>query len=337
VTLPDQPTSPVNALADGFWEAILELNPTTATVYGDERYNDRLEDPSAAGRARARRLMERTKADAEAISPDGLSVEDRITRDMLIVIADQGIEEDDQGVHRLRVVDQIGGPQTLLPQVATFQPADTPERLETFLTRLHAYRDFMAANTDILREGLDTGLTAPRIVAERTVAQLERLIAIPIDEAVIPSLAQVSSEADRARVREVVRDVVYPADAAFLRVLKDDYLAETRDEPGLWSAPRGDALYRTQIRSWTTLDLDPREVHQIGMEELRAIDAARREIASAAGAADPNAYRARLDADPANTPQSKEELLERAREDIERAMAIAPRFFGALPKAGCEV
>jgi uncharacterized protein (DUF885 family) len=337
VTLPDQPTSPVNALADGFWEAILELNPTTATVYGDERYNDRLEDPSAAGRARARRLMERTKADAEAISPEGLSVEDRITRDMLIVIADQGIEEDDQGVHRLRVVDQIGGPQTLLPQVATFQPADTPERLETFLTRLHAYHDFMAANTDILREGLDTGLTAPRIVAERTVAQLERLIAIPIDEAVIPSLAQVSSEADRARVREVVRDVVYPADAAFLRVLKDDYLAETRDEPGLWSAPRGDALYRTQIRSWTTLDLDPREVHQIGMEELRAIDAARREIASAAGAADPNAYRARLDADPANTPQSKEELLERAREDIERAMAIAPRFFGALPKAGCEV
>ena len=38
-------TSPVNALADRFWEAILELNPTTATLYGDERYADRLEDP----------------------------------------------------------------------------------------------------------------------------------------------------------------------------------------------------------------------------------------------------------------------------------------------------
>jgi uncharacterized protein (DUF885 family) len=331
------PASPVNVLADRFWESVLELNPTVATIYGDERYNDRLEDPSPAGRARARRLMERTKAEAEAISPDGLSVEDRITRDMLIVIADQGIEEDDQGIHRLKVVDQIGGPQVLLPQVATFQAADTPERLETFLTRLHAYRDYMAANTDILREGLDTGLTAPRIVAERTVAQIERMIAIPIDEAVIPSLARVASDADRERVREVVRDVVYPADAAFLRVLKDQYLAETRDEPGLWSAPRGDALYRTQIRSWTTLDLDPREVHQIGMEELRTIDAARREIATAAGATDPTAYRARLDADPANTPQTKEELLQRAREDIDRAMAVAPRFFGTLPKAGCEV
>jgi uncharacterized protein (DUF885 family) len=130
-----EPLSPVDQLGDRFWESILELNPTTATVYGDERYNDRLEDPSPAGRAKARRLMERTKAEAEAISPDGLSVEDRITRDMLIVIADQAIEQDDQGVHRLGVVDQIAGPQTLLPQVCQFQPADTPERLEKFLAR----------------------------------------------------------------------------------------------------------------------------------------------------------------------------------------------------------
>ena len=125
-----RPSSPVDQLADRFWDDILELNPTTATVYGDERYGDRLEDPSPAGRAKARSLMERTKAAAEAIDPDSLSVEDRITRDMLIVIADRAIEQDDQGVHRLTVVDQIAGPQTLLPQVCQFQPADTPERFE---------------------------------------------------------------------------------------------------------------------------------------------------------------------------------------------------------------
>jgi len=48
----------------GGGEGVLELSPTTATVYGDERYADRLEDPSPAGRARARRLMEGTKAEA---------------------------------------------------------------------------------------------------------------------------------------------------------------------------------------------------------------------------------------------------------------------------------
>ena len=337
MTQPDDLDSPVNQLADRFWESILELSPTTATVYGDERFNDRLDDPSPAGRAKARRLMETTKAEAEAISPEGLSVEDRITRDMLIVIADQGVEEDDQGVHRLRVVDQIGGPQTLLPQVCQFQPADTPERLEKFLARLESYRDYMAANTDILREGLDTGLTAPRIVAERTVAQLERLMAIPLDQAIVPTLAQVATDADRERVRKVTEQVIYPADRAFLDVLRGDYLAATRTEPGLWSAPNGESLYRTQIRAWTTLDLDPGAVHEIGMEELRTVDQGRRAIASAGGAASPAEYRLRLADDPANSPGSKDELLQRAREDIDRAMVVAPRFFGTLPRAGCEV
>ena len=338
MTLSDQPISPVNALSDRFWEGILELNPTTATIYGDERYADRLEDPGPAGRAKARALMEHTKAEAEAIPPDGLSIEDRITRDMLVVIADLGIEEDEQGTHRLRVVDQIGGPQTLLPQLCQFQAADTPERLDKFLDRLRAYPAFMAANAEILREGLETGLTAPRIVAERTVSQLERLLAIPLEDAIVPAMAKVASEPDRERVREVVRDEVYPADAAFLETLRGDYLAKTRTEPGLWSAPDGDSLYRTQIRAWTTLDLDPGDVHRIGMEELAAVDAGRRQIARAAGFGDDTkAYRESLGADPENTPKSKDELVERATEDIERAMAVAPRYFGTLPRAGCEV
>ena len=338
MTLSDHPISPVDALSDRFWEGILELNPTTATVYGDERYADRLEDPSPAGRAKARRLMEATKVEAEAIPTTGLSIEDRITRDMLIVIADLSVEEDEQGTHRLRVVDQIGGPQTLLPQICQFQSADTPERLEKFLARLRAYPAFMAANADILRESLATGLTAPRIVAERTVQQLKRLLAIPISEAIVPAMAKVASEEDRERVRDVVRDEVYPADAAFLEVLRGKYLAATREEPGLWSAPNGDALYRTQIRAWTTLDLEPEDVHRIGLEELEVTEAGRREIAEGAGfGADTKAYRASLAADPTNQPGSKEELLARAREDIDRAMAVAPRYFGTLPKAGIEV
>ena len=332
------PTTPINELADRFWEGILELNPTTATVYGDERYADRLEDPSSAGRAKTRAHMERTKAEAEAISPEGLPLEDRITRDMLIVIADLGIEHDDQGMHRLEVVDQIGGPQTLLPQLCQFQKADTPDRLETFIARLGAYPAYMAANADILREGLASGLTAPRIVAERTVQQLERLLAIPIEEAIVPAMAQVGSDADRERIRDVVRDEVYPADAAFLEMLRGEYLAATREDPGLWSAPGGDALYRTRIRAQTTLELEPDDVHRIGREELAAIDAGRREIARANGFGDDaKAYRASLLSDPTNQPSSKDELVARAREDIERAMALAPRYFGRLPRAGCDV
>ena len=332
------PRSPVDDLAHRFWEGILELNPTTATFYGDERYSSRLEDPSPAGRAKTRDLMSRTAAEAGAIPVEGLSTEERVTRDMLQVIGELAVEEDDQGLYQLRVVDQMSGPQQLLPQLTSFQPVDTPERLDAFIARLHAYPAFMAANGDILQQALGTGLTAPSIVTERVIAQLERMLSIPIESAIIPSSLQASSDEDRERVRDVVRDVVYPADAAFLEQLRGEYRHASREEPGIWSAPNGDAIYRTAIRSWTTLELDPEEIHGIGLEELTGIDEERRQIARDAGFGDDvAAYRVSLDSAAGNTPGTKDELVERAREDIDRAMAAAPRFFGVLPRAGLEV
>jgi uncharacterized protein (DUF885 family) len=330
--------SAVDALADKFWEGILELDPVTATFYGDERFANRLEDPSPEGRAKVRDLMARTAAEAAAIPVEGLSNEERITRDMLQVVGELRVEEDDQGLHQLRVVDQMNGPQQLMPQLTQFQPVDNPERLEAFIERLRAYPAYMAANADILREALGSGLTAPAIVTERTIAQIERLLAIPIDQAIIPSSVQGASDADRERIRDIVRDEVYPADAAFLETLRGEYRHASREEPGIWSAPNGEAIYRTAIRSWTTLEMDPRDIHQIGLDELETIEDERREISGAAGFGDDTAaYRASLDADDANTPHSKAELVARAAEDIERAMAAAPTYFGALPRAGCDV
>jgi uncharacterized protein (DUF885 family) len=330
--------SAVDALADKFWEGILELDPVTATFYGDERFADRLEDPSPEGRAKVRELMARTAAEAAAIPVEGLSNEERITRDMLQVVGELRVEEDDQGLHQLRVVDQMNGPQQLMPQLTQFQPVDTPERLEAFIARLRAYPAYMKANADILREALGSGLTAPSIVTERTIAQIERMLAIPTDAAIIPSSVQGASDTDRERIRDIVRDEVYPADAAFLETLRGEYRHASREEPGIWSAPNGEAIYRTAIRSWTTLEMDPREIHQIGLDELETIEAERREIARAAGFGDDTAaYRASLDADDENTPKTKDELVARAAEDIERAMAAAPTYFGALPKAGCDV
>lgn len=338
MTATDPAPTEMDALAERFWEAVLELSPTTATLYGDQRYDDRLEDPGPEGRAQVRRLMERTTSEAEAIDPAGLATEDRITLDMLQVVAALRIEEDDQALHQLRVVDQMSGPQQLLPQLTQFQPADNPERLEAFIARLHAYPAYMAANIAILSDGLASGLTAPRIVAERTIAQIERMLEVSPASAVVASMAQVASEADRERIRDIVRDVVRPADIAFLEAMSGSYLDATREDPGIWSAPNGAELYRTAIRSWTTLDLEPEAVHQIGLDELELIELERREISQAAGFGDDTvAYRASLDASVANTPATKDELVIRATDDIERALALAPRYFGALPRAACEV
>jgi uncharacterized protein (DUF885 family) len=328
----------VDALAEDFWDRFLELSPITATLNGDHRWDDRLPDPGPAGQAAARELATWVRDSAVAIPDDGLSVEERISRDMLRVVGEVILEDDEQRIDTLQVVDQMSGPQTLLPQLTQLQPADTPERFEAFVGRLRAYPAYMAANCGLVREALSSGLTAPRIVAERTVAQLERMLGISIDDAVIPSMVQVASDEDRETVREIVREEVYPADVAFLNLLKGDYLAATRLEPGIWSAPNGEAIYRAQMKHWTTLDLDPADVHRIGLDELAAIEDERRIIARAAGFGDDTAaYRRSLGDDPANIPGSRQDLVDRAMEDIERANVAAAGAFGRSPASPCRV
>ena len=333
----------VNALSDRFWNGFLDLSPITATLLGYEQGMDRLDDPGPAGRDKARALMTSTLAEADnieaqAAETEGLPLEERITLDILRVICDTELEQQAQRIDRLKVVDQMDGPQTFMPLLAAFQPTETPAQFDAFLARLAQYPAFMAANAEIVREGLAGGLTAARIVTERVISQLERLLAIPDEQSPIVAVLKLPKPSDRDRLVEAVGKYVRPADRVFLEALLGKYREASRDEPGLCSAPNGDQLYKTQIRAWTSLDMDARELHQIGLDELASIEAERRGIARDLGFGDDTkAARAALKSDPAAVPESIEELLDRARGQIERALAASPEYFGTLPRAGCEV
>ena len=82
-----------NALADSFWNGLLDLSPITATMLGYEQGMDRLDDPGPEGRDRARTLLRETLAEAEVIAAQaaetmGLPVEERITLDILRVVCE---------------------------------------------------------------------------------------------------------------------------------------------------------------------------------------------------------------------------------------------------------
>ncbi len=337
------PADEVNALADRFWNGFLDLSPTTATMLGYEQGLDRLDDPGPAGRDRARSLYRDTLASVDEIEAQvavtsGLPTEERITLRILRVICNVELEQQDQRVDRLKVVDQMEGPQTILPTLAAFQKTDTPEKFELFMARLADYPRFMAANADVVREGLTGGLTAARIVTDRVIGQLERLLATPADESPVVAALDVPTPAGRERLVAAIDKYVRPADLAFLEALDGKYREASRQDPGLWSAPDGERIYRTQIRAWTSLDIDAEELHRRGLEELEAIEGERRVIARDLGFGDDTrAARTALLSDPASIPESVEELLDRARGQIERALAVAPDYFGRLPRGACEV
>ncbi len=307
---PGQPTSAVNELADRFWEA----HPRAVADDGDGLRRRALRRPPA----RPGPGGPRQGAPARRGHP-GRGGRDRHGRPL-----GRGAHHPRHGQGHLRphhrarttsastvikVVDQLEGPQQTLPVITQFQPADSPDRLEQFLARLRAYPAFMAANADLLHEGLTSGMTASRISTERTIAQLERMLAVPPEESVIVQTARVAGDAERERCpRGIVREVGLsrPTSCSSTPCVASTAMRAARSRgsgrrptatssigPRSSPGPRSSSTRRTCTRSASTSSRRSR--HE------------RRKIARTAGFGDDTvAYRRHLGSDPANIPTSRD-------------------------------
>jgi uncharacterized protein (DUF885 family) len=279
-------TDRAQALADRAWEELLEREPTFATAIGDERYDDRLPDIGEEGRASSETRNRAALDELATIDRAGLDLTLRTTMDVLEAIATQALAAVDLRTDRLYVVNHFVGPGVLIGDIASIQRTDTPEHLDRYEQRLRAFPGYLEACAEIAREGIATGVVSPRTVVERAVAQVERIVASSADDS--PPLAAVAEDdaAARERIAAVWTDVVAPAFGGYLDVLRD-YLPHAADGNAVTDLPGGDAIYAAEIRSWTTLPLDPQEVHDLGNERWEAIQAERFEIAGRLGYSDP--------------------------------------------------
>jgi uncharacterized protein (DUF885 family) len=324
------------ALANRFWEELLEREPIFATAIGDERYDDRLPDMGEAGRARAEAQNSAALRDLAEIDRDGLDVTLRTTMDVLEAIATQALAAVRLRTDRLYVANHFVGPGVLLGDIASVQRTDTPEHLDRYEERLRSFPAYLQACAEIAREGIATGVVSPRIVVDRAVAQVERIVHTPADES--PSLGPISDEdaAGRERIAGVWTEVLAPAFEDFLDVLRD-YVPNAAESHAVTALPGGDEIYAAEIRSWTTLPLEPREVHELGLQRWDAIQQEREEVAARLGYADPAEAIAARKAAGEDTPASVEALVGMVEDQVQRSWDVAPSWFGRLPKANCRV
>jgi uncharacterized protein (DUF885 family) len=330
------PNDTVNQLADRFWDGVLERDPVSATILGDDRWDDRLPDMGADGRAAEAAGYRDALAGAATIDRESLAPEQVITHDMLTLVARTHLEALEQKQYQL-AVDHIFGIQTLPVRVAQYQIAETPDQLERLLTRLAAYPTAISQTIDTLREGLTDGRNAAAVPVRREIEQIERMLELPSAAFPAVTMAHVADDAAREQVRQAVEANIYPALKSLRDFLADEYEAHAREEPGIRATPGGDEAYRLAIRMNTTVDTTPDEVHRFGLEDLAHIEAEKDEVARRAGYRNRSAYAKALAEDPANHTSSRERIVELAAEHTARAFATAPRYFGRMPSANCEV
>ena len=320
------------AIGDDYWDWQMRTHPTWATYLGDHRFDDELEDLSPRARMARQGRMQKLRARIAELSLDALTPAERVSARVL----DETLATDLEGL-AVRAyeydVNQLDGPQVGLFELASFHPTDTREGFYTLSRRLEAIPRYLAQYEANLRDGLAAHRTAPRVIVERVIGQLQRLGEKPADQSPFAAVVKKAPADLAARMNEALAGAVMPAFAHLRRFLADEYLPHARPLVGLSTMPGGAASYKYLIRRHTTTQLTADEIHQIGLAELAKIRAEADVIAKRNGYQDATAYFTAIRKDPKNYATTREGVLARYREVLARALAALPRAFARLPKA----
>jgi len=326
-----------DALFSEQYESDLQARPELATSYGDYRFNDRLNDYSAAGaeaqHERDVRFLQRLKGISTAGFPEHEVMSHQVMRSLLEQrIANHEFKEFEMPVN------QMDGPQVRLADLPLAVPLDSLQHYEDYLARLRQIPRALSQTQALLRAGMHDGLMPVRFLLEKVPGQCLGIIAA--DPFLLPTKKYPDSiaPADRQRLsREITASVVQqvlPAYLAFATFIEQDYAPAGRTTLAATSLPGGVPRYLNDIRSRTTLaNLSPDEIHRIGLAEIARIEGEMLAIAHREGFEDLAAFREFVHTSPKYRPTSAEQILDDFREYIAQMQPKLPELFGLIPAA----
>jgi len=171
------------ALCRDAWDLRLREDPVGATFLGDPRFHGKLSDPSPAASERHAAAVREFLHRSEAIRADGLDDRDRVTLRLLVDAWKGELEEHDSGIDVASwSVDARSGPQVDFLTLSADQPIGSPIERQQLLERWRRMPAYLDTCTENLRRGLRAGRTASRHAVEQVIAQLDAILATPIEK-----------------------------------------------------------------------------------------------------------------------------------------------------------
>ena len=333
-------------LAADYWESVLTAFPTFATLLGDRRFDDRIEDVSAEAEDRLRATWRELLARAEALDADVLGDDDKVTHGLLRTELALGVEQ--LGLRPAELAsDQMEGVHAGLLTSAPQVNAPTPESAVALVQRHRQIGGMLDQAVERFRAGLAVGRTPARIAIDRSINQLDNYLASDLSTDPFVAMAGPPGGWDgeaawREELADVARDVIRPGFRRYRDMLENELLPVARpdDRAGLsWLGDDGAALYDAAVRQHTTLDdLGPDEIHRLGLAEVERLSGEYAEVGGrlfgTTGQAD---VFARLLGDPALRYDDADQILSHVHHCVDSAWSLMGDWFGRLPEAPCDI
>ena len=273
------PAEDLQTLFDREWERGLVENPVSASYLGDPRYNDRWPDLTLAAIEHSHQGDRAALAALRAIDRAALPAAQQLDHDLF----EREYRERLEG-YRFRgflvPVDHSSGLQTTA-ELAELLPFRSAKDYADWVARMERFGAYADQTIKLMKQGITEKRVAPKVILRRAAEQIRaQLVADPTKSQwyapflqmpdAIPAAEQ---EQLRARARKAIAEVVVPALARYERFFVKDYLPKCRDSVGASALPEGRDYYAFRARSFTTTDLTPDQIHDIGQREVKRIRA----------------------------------------------------------------
>lgn len=335
-------TSPAMAEILADYEAFQRrVDPISAGMEGDREALRRLPDVSREAELANQAELERFAQRLAAIDASVLNSQDRLNHDFLAFVVKRSLDRIPLDTGRLDAFSSEGGPGQLFGYLANVTRIATRDDADAWIARLEAAPKVYADTLAHARRGLETGLVQSRPTVENALSLMEPEAALTPEtdpllkpfERLPSSIPAAEQEALRERARRAVAEGIMPQRQEWARFLREDYLPRAPEELGLVHRPGGRDLYAYLVRSFTTTDMTPDEVHALGQAEVARIRARMdQEMAAAGWQGDFASFLEHLRTDPQFYAQTREDLMEKASEMAKRADDGLPALFGTLPR-----
>ena len=266
-------------LTKSYFDGKNELSPLDATLNGQNEYNDQLQlEMTDSYRTKQKAFFDKYETELSKVDETKLNSEEKISYEIIKWEVSIGKDLLKQPTN-LMPVHQFWGTHLTMGQYAggtAAQPFKTEKDYRNFLKRMDLYAVWMDSAMVYMKKGMAKGIVLPKALTIKVIPEFEDMITAKVEDnlfyATIKTMPTTFSEAVKKDLTEkytaAINDKLTPRFNKMAQFLKDEYLPASRVTSGIGSLPFGKELYATYVKMWTTTEMTPDEIHNLGLKEV---------------------------------------------------------------------
>ncbi len=355
---PDAQTQ-LNAFLEKIFQQALDDSPQLVTGLGLDKdarapAKFKLDDASLAEKARAKALNTAQLAELKAIDRGALNGMAGVNYDSVLFnletaeAANQRFDYGYLGAGQPYVISQLSGSYQSTPDWLDNQHRiETKEDADAYLSRLADFGKVIDDEVERARKDIGAGVIPPDFIIARALPQMQGMLVPPEASGLVTSVARRAREKGIAgdyagQAAKIYADKVAPALQRQIALFKD-IQGKAWHDAGVWRQPDGQAYYEHALHGSTTTRLSADEVHNIGLEQAKALQARADELLKGQGLTKGGVgeriqalYKDKRYHYP-NTDAGKEKLIADLMDLVAATSKRLPEYFGTLPKAPLKI